>query len=374
MRILIPTILSTKHKVGVTEYLIGIIDSLQQIDKTNEYFIITTKENKHFFNLTNNNFHEIVVNIFDISRAFLRFQYLLFTKLRIPGLVKKHKIDLIHEPSSWFINNKQTTIVTIHDVVEINSFKYSYFFNFLKQKMILSSIENSTAIISVSFQTTKEIRKIFDRNIYTIYNGFSTFTKVNVNTARLVLQKYNLEPEQYFIFIGTLLQHKNLMTLLRAFQIFNKSNNSYKLVLAGKPGNAYKEIKNFIQKNNLNNSVILTGYFNEDEKSPLIQNAKALLLISKEEGFGFPILEAQSLGIPVITSDQSSMKEIANNSSLLINPNDAESIANGMKIVVSTDVSEIVKLGYNNILRFSWEKSAQETISLYEKIFNQMSS
>jgi glycosyltransferase involved in cell wall biosynthesis len=376
MKILIPTILSTKNKVGVSEYLIGLINSLQQIDHTNEYFIITTNENRHFFNLTICNFHEIVVNIFDISRASLRLQYLFFSKFRIPSLVKKHKIDLIHEPCSWFINKKLTTIVTIHDIVEINNPKYSFLFNFIKRKMILSSINNSTAIISVSKQTTKEIKEIKNRNFYTIYNGISHIKKSEFEIDLNVLEKYNLKSKQYFIFVGTLLKHKNLLSLLEAFRRFNNANSYFKLVLAGKEGNSIKRLQDFIKKYSLENQIILTGYFEDNEKSSLIKNAASLLLVSKNEGFGFPILEAQALGVPVITSNTSSMKEISNDSAILIDPNSIESITKAMLEVVKNDglVSKLIILGYKNANRFSWNKAALSTIEVYKKVFAQNNS
>jgi len=371
MRILIPTILATKYKVGVTEYLIGLLNSLQKVDKTNEYFIITTKENRHFFNISTSNFNEIVVNIFDISRSSLRLQYLLFSKLRIPFFIKKHKIDLIHEPSSWFINKNIKTIVTIHDIVEMNNSKYLFLFNFIKQKMILSSIFYSKAIISVSNYTSREISKITSRDVCTIYNGILPIEKKGLEKDLIVLKKYNLNPKHYFIFVGTLLRHKNLLTLLKAFKLFNNINTDYKLVLAGKNGNAINNIKNFIKKNKLEKQIILTNYFSDAEKSSLIENALSLLLVSKEEGFGFPILEAQLLGVPVITSNTSSMKEIANDSAILINPNSVESISSAMfEILNNIDrISLLITLGYMNTNRFSWDSTALQTLNIYEKTY-----
>ena len=373
MRILIPTILSTKNKVGVSEYLIGLLNSLQQIDHTNEYFIITTKENKHFFNLYQDNFHEIIVSILDISRATLRLQYLVFSKFEIPRLVNKYKIDVIHEPCSWFINKKLTTIVTIHDIVEINNLKYSFLFNFIKRKMILSSINNSTAIISVSKQTTKEIKEIISRNIYTIYNGVSSIEQSKFDIDLNILEKYNLKSKQYFIFVGTLLKHKNLLSLLEAFRRFNNINSNFKLLLAGKEGNAIKSIRDFLKKYSLENKIILTGYFDDREKSSLIKNAISLLLVSKKEGFGFPILEAQSLGVPVITANISSMKEISNDSAIHIDPNSIESITNGMLVILENNdrISKLINLGYKNTNRFSWNKTALSTIKVYEKVYAQ---
>ncbi len=371
MRILIPTILSTKHKVGVTEYLIGLLDALQEVDRINDYFIITTNENRHFFTLRNKNFHEIVVNIFDISRATLRLQYLLFSKFRIANLINKHKIDIIHEPCSWFINKKLNSVVTIHDIIELNSSKYSFLFNKLKQKMILSSIYNSNEIISVSNQTTNQIQKINDRTISTIYNGIKPLNRNGKIKDSLVLKKYNLQPKKYFIFVGTLLRHKNLITLLEAYKIFHQNMSNYKLVLAGKEGNAISKIKDYIKMNNLADRVTITGYFDDIEKSSLIENAIALVLVSKEEGFGFPILEAQSLGVPVITSNSSSLREISNSSSLLVDPNSAEAISLGMCDIIKNKkkVSQLIGLGHKNVRRFTWNSSALRTLEVYKQVY-----
>jgi len=371
MKILIPTILSTKHKVGVTEYLIGLINSIQEIDTENEYFIITTKENRKFFNITKDNFKEIVVPIFDFSRILLRVQYLIFTIFALRPIIKYYKIDLLHEPCSWYILKKIKTVVTIHDIVELNNKKYTFILNFIKKKMIFSSIQNSSSIISVSNFTSEQIRKIYNKNdnVFKIYNGISSLQFTYPNKNDVFLEKYKLLSKQYFIFIGTLLRHKNISRLVKAFSIFFESNQNYKLVLAGKFANATLAIRKLIKRTNLEKNVLLTGYFEDVEKVGLIKNAQALLLVSEEEGFGFPILEAQSLGIPVITSNTSSMKEIANNSALLVDPNSVSSIVDGMNSIISNSELEakLIRLGKENIKRYSWDITAKETIKVYKK-------
>ena len=373
MKILITTILGTSYKIGISEYLIGLINSLQIIDKKNKYFIVTTKQNRHLFNLKNQNFYEIIIDLREVSKSMLRLQYLIYSKIKIPKLVRKYNIDLLHEPSSWFVNKKIPTVVTIHDVVELNKPKYNFFFNLIKQKMIKSSLTNSRSIITVSWSSKKEIQKFFTANIKVIYNGLPKLKNNSEIRENEILNKYGLIKKNYFIFVGSLIKHKNLITLLKSFKKFSLNENNIKLVFAGSFGNEYQNINNYIRNNNLSDKIVITGYFSDTEKESLIKNSISLILVSKEEGFGLPILEAQSIGIPVITSNVSAMKEIANNCAILIDPNSIDDIAEAMEIVLSNNdkIEEIKKHGLLNVKRFDWINTAKETLVVYETILNQ---
>ncbi|MCB9247381.1 MAG: glycosyltransferase [Ignavibacteriales bacterium] len=151
--------------------------------------------------------------------------------------------------------------MTVHDIVEIKSSKYSILFNKIKQKMIYSSLQNANSIISVSNQTTNEIKNLEDRSIFTIYNGITKLKQKTEIEDILILDKYYLKANQYFIFVGSLLRHKNLLNLLKAFKAFCEFNIDYKLVLAGKEGNAITEIKNYISKNQMQKNDSLNWIF-----------------------------------------------------------------------------------------------------------------
>lgn len=371
MNILISTILSTKHKVGVTQYLIGLIKYLQKIDNTNKYFVVTSTDNYKFFNFTSFNFHEIRVNIKEKNRLQLRFKYFIWYLFTLPKLAKKNHIDLIHEPCAWFINKKIKTIVTIHDLIELKTQKYNNLISYIKKRMIISSIKNSKKIIAVSNSTQRDIENSFRKESNLIYNGIDKNEFINPCFIE-TLVKYDVQEKGYFIFVGTIQKHKNLLNLLEAFAILPPTFESYKLVLVGKPDNAQKELKKLIDKLSLEKKIIFTTHVSEAEKITLIKKSKALLLVSNYEGFGFPILEAQSLGVPVIVSNNSSLPEIAGEAALFVNQNDSKDIAKKMEQLLNNIAlcDTLIIKGLKNIERFSWEDCARKTLSLYSSTMN----
>lgn len=371
MRILISTILSTKQRTGVAVYLEHLIKHLQVLDSQNEYYILVSNENKHFFPITKNNFQHILINVFEISRIALRIQYYFIHKFIIPRKIKYYKIDLFHMPCPWFISIKFPTIVTIHDLVEIGRNKYSPILNWVKQKMIFSSLRNSIQIITVSDTSAKKIQSLTNKKVVTIRHGVPNID-INVSyNDQYSLEEMNLEKNKYFIFVGTLLKHKNLTVLIDAFIRFLNFNKYFKLVLIGKLDNAYNQIKDVTNK--YRREIILTGYMADNsKKSNLIRNSTALILPSHDEGFGFPILEANLLGAPVIASDIPPMKEIAGDSALLINTTSSAELLDAMiKISQNNKLrDDFIRRGTANMLRFSWETAASNTIKVYNEVFS----
>lgn len=366
MRILIPTVLSTKRKVGVTQYLVKLIESLQEIDDENEYFIITTFDNHGFFNLSKKNFHELKINIRELSRVHLRILYLFWHYYSLPKLVKLYKIDIIHMPCAWFTSKKINTVVTIHDLIEIKTPKYNQIFNFIKTRMIYSSIKNAKHIISVSKSTARDINLTRNSGITVIHNGNDKLK--NLKQSPEILSKYNLDKHRYFVFVGTLQKHKNLDKAILSFNKLVTFHNNYKLVLIGQKDNSYSILIELIKKLNLNKEIIMTGHLPDSEKDNLVMYSRCLILISKYEGFGLPILEAQSMGVPVICSNRSSLPEIAGDGALLANPDDINDIFLNMKSVIENNElkNKLVELGLKNIERFSWQKCAEETLEVYK--------
>lgn len=371
MNILIPTILSTKQKVGVTQYLIGLIKSLQTIDKTNEYFVVTSTDNNQFFDFNTSNFHEIRIKIKEKNRLQLRIRYFIWYLFSLPKLAKKKHIELIHEPCAWFINKKIKTIVTIHDLIELKTQKYNNLISYVKKQMIISSIKNSEKLIAVSNSTQLDIENSFKKESYLIYNGIDKNDFMTPCFTETLI-KYNVQEKGYFIFVGTIQKHKNLLKLLEAFAILPKIFKSYKLVLVGKPDNAQKELKKLVDKLSLGQKIIFTNHVSETEKISLIKKSKALLLVSNYEGFGFPILEAQSLGVPVIVSNNSSLPEIAGEAALFVNQNDPNDIAEKIEQLLNDNslYDTLVAKGSKNIERFSWEECARKTLALYRSTMN----
>jgi glycosyltransferase involved in cell wall biosynthesis len=372
MKIFIPTILSTKRTVGVAEYLVNLIKYLQKIDTENEYYILTTVQNSYMFDLKNKNFHEIKIHVYDFSRMFLRLNYFAWQLFYFKRLIKTLNIDIIHFPCPWFIPKNLKSITTVHDMTEFHIRKYNTINNYIKREMIKWTFKNSSDIIVVSQNTYEDVIGYFQGNVYTIYNGGGELNE-KVFRSDTLLKKHNLVSKNYFVFIGTLQKHKNINNLIEAYNIFILSNLSLtiKLVLIGKKDNALNDIHKKIEEYSIQNYVQILGYMPEEEKNKILQEAFCLLYPSLYEGFGFPILDAQSRGIPVITSNISSMPEISGEGALLIDPVNHECIAKAMSdLVQNNDLrSELINKGFKNIKRFSWARCAEQTLKVYKKTF-----
>ena len=152
-----------------------------------------------------------------------------------------------------------------------------------------------------------------------------------------------------------------------------KYNINHKLILAGKFGFGGEKIKDKINQSKYKDDIILPGYISDEEKFYLLKNADVFLFPTFYEGFGLPILEAQSVRTPVVTSNISSMPEVADGSAVLVDPNSPEEIAEAAYKLISDESwkNDIIEKGLENVKRFSWEKCAEETsILLRSKLRN----
>jgi glycosyltransferase involved in cell wall biosynthesis len=181
------------------------------------------------------------------------------------------------------------------------------------------------------------------------------------------------EKRPYFLFIGRLEKRKNIASLIKAFGLLRKERLFQPLlVLAGKPGFGFSEIeKEIAALGSLKKDILLLDYVDEEEKSYLLRQAKALVFPSLYEGFGIPILEAMSAETPVITSNFGAMQETAGKAALLVNPFKPLEIAGAMsKILHMPKLAEdLKKEGKKRAQMFSWQKTAQQTLLLLEEVY-----
>jgi len=175
---------------------------------------------------------------------------------------------------------------------------------------------------------------------------------------------------KYIFFVGRLEERKNVINIIRAFEILKEQYKiPHKLVLGGKPGFGYEKIKNEIANVNCVKDIIETGFVSAEEKNYLLNNADVFVFPTLYEGFGLPILEAQNAGVPVVASMEASIPEVAGESALLVDPNNAEDIADAVYKILSDEnlKKDLVKKGLKNIQRFSWEKCATEIAEILKK-------
>jgi glycosyltransferase involved in cell wall biosynthesis len=350
---------------GIETFAQNIIAELLKLSR-DEIFILTAEDSPNIFNFQN-------ANVVKIKRLKGKFKKTLWQQFQLPIWLKNLKIDMLFSPSLHapiFWKNK---IVTIHDCAYDRFPEFDNFLSKIYFKLMFWSAKYfSKKIITVSEFSKKELinlHKINPDKISVIYESVPEIPNIEKDSSRKVLQKFKIN-KPYFLFIGNTRPRKNILGLIKSFDLFLKNTrNDYLLVIAGKIDKRFIDLNKKIKNMGLENKIILTDFVSQEEKTALYRETLALTFPSFYEGFGLPILEAQSLEIPVLTSNTSSLPEIAGNGALFVNPYNTDEIANNMDRISKDEVlrQSLIKNGLDNIKRFSWKKSAKQ---LYEIIAN----
>lgn len=230
----------------------------------------------------------------------------------------------------------------------------------------------SKKIIAISDATKNDIEKKYPftkGKVVTTLLGYDKKrfnTKITESEIKKVKKKYKLS-ENYILFLSTLKPSKNIEGLLKAWHLIYKSFPETKLVIAGKKGWLFENIFKIVKDLNLEQSVIFTDFFEEEEKPPLIAGAKVFVLPSFWEGFGLDVLSSMACGVPVIVSNRGSLPEVAGDVGLVIDPYDPEDIAASLQRILTmknVDYGKLSKNGVNWVEKFSWGKTAMDTIGI----------
>ncbi len=190
--------------------------------------------------------------------------------------------------------------------------------------------------------------------------------KQNSNMDKL-RKKYGIEGE-YILFVGTLQPRKNIVRLIEAFSCVSK--NDIQLVIVGKKGWLYEEILQAPKKFGVENKVKFLDFVPDEDLSALYQNALCFVLPSLYEGFGLPVLEAMANGCPVITSNVSSLPEAGGDAALYVDPENVDDIVKNLQLIINNAElrKKMIEKGYKQVKKFSWEKTARETLQVLEEV------
>jgi glycosyltransferase involved in cell wall biosynthesis len=238
------------------------------------------------------------------------------------------------------------------------------------------SAHQATAVIADSCATRDDLVAAYgvprDR-IHVIYLGRDeALTPVDdAGELARVRAAYGLG-ERYLLYVGTLQPRKNLARVIAAFaRVCDRVElGGVQLVLAGKKGWLYDDLFAAVERLGLRGRVAFPGYIPDADLPALLSGGTAFVFPSLYEGFGIPVLEAGGCGVPVITSNTSSLPEVAGDAALLVDPHDVEAIAEAMYRLVTDEAlrAELTRRGLENVKRFSWEKCARETLAVLEAV------
>ena len=243
------------------------------------------------------------------------------------------------------------------------------------------NIRRAAHILADSQATAQDLTNLYGvppEKITVIYPGYRPPELLpraeDIENVRL---RYGLTTP-YFLYVGTIQPRKNLIRLMDAFArvldvpLTTRSGHSLPLpvhlALAGKPGWLAEEILERARKPDLRQRVRLLGYVPDADLPALMAGAVALVFPSLYEGFGFPVLEAQALGVPVLTSTTSSLPEVAGDAAHLVPPQDTDAIADGMRRLLDDPIlrQRLADKGRANVQRFSWQQTATRILDILE--------
>lgn len=363
--------LEVENWAGKEQALFNILKALTLADKENEYILyfrkpiikkisLPDKRQVKSFNFPTPFWHLVVLfDLLFISRVKILFvpcAYLLpALKFFIPSVV------LLHDLTAFIPEIKET-----HEKNLI-----------LKEKLFVElALKKAHTIISVSQSTKNDCLKyfkIFPEKIKVVYPGNKNHLRPIKDHEEIdkVLKEYKL-PEKFLLSVSTLEPRKNIENLIKAYQVYLNANPHFHfpLLLVGKKGWYYKNFFQLVSQLKLEDKVIFTGYLPEEVLPFLYSRAEVVLYPSLYEGFGSPVLEAMSCGAPVITSNNSSLPEVAGDAAILVNPYEISEIKLAIEKVLSNETlrNDMIRKGLIQAQKFSWSKFVGELLIIFNSI------
>lgn len=360
-------------KYGMDIYALELIRAIQQLDTQNEY-VIFVKPGKDVCLQPSQNFKIVEVN----GRT-----YFAWEQVSLPKAIEQEKIDLMHFTSNTAsVSIKCPFILTLHDIIYLENFfskgsLHKVVKHFYCRWNVPKIAHKADYILTVSEFEKIQIQKALGikyTKLKAVYNASNQYFRMIEDEVALeqIREKYNL-PYGFIFFLGSKEPKKNMKRILAAYAVYvDETLNPINLVIAEGSENEIIQLLSEINRKDILEKIVLTGYLQHSEL-PYIYNLATLFLYpSLRESFGIPIIEAMACGTPVITSNVSAMPEVADDAAMLVNPYDVESITQVIKKVLNNQklYNHLKYSGLSRATAFSWKNTAEKTIQLYAKILN----
>lgn len=357
------------QKTGIGWYTYKIIEKLIERNKNIYIGEVFNFYRRHDINKIRNNIKKIEIeeNIFFPRRLFNKLNYIFSYNLFF-----KKKKEIYHFFSFKIPKKiKGKVVVTIHDMIykiypETTQIKNMDKFD----KEINHSIIMSDKIIAVSEATKKDILRYFnisEKKIEVIYPGVEDELYKTYIFKKQSIKKYKIGTK-YILFLGTLEPRKNIVNIIKSFERANLKE--IKLVITGGKGWKYEEIFEAYKNSPCKDKIQMLDYIAEEDKIALYKGAELFIFPSLYEGFGMPVLEAMAAGTPVITSNISSLPEVAGDAAILVNPYDIDEISKAIKNIIGDEVlkKEMIRKGLEQAKKFTWENSVKKLEKIYSEL------
>jgi len=365
-------------QTGLGNYTFHILKYLLKIDTENNYTVLinhSLRKDHPVLKLGQKNLYKKFVRIPEVS---FQQQYL------IPLKLLQERPDIYHYPNFDLpVLQPFNSVFTVHDLTYMKHkhlyYKGRWLKNYYTERIMRAGVKKAKKIIACSQNTKRDLVEMFKvsaNKVVVIYhaldeeflNGANNYEE---NLSHLSIQK-KVNGQQYFLFIGQLRPHKNIVRIIKSFAKFKeKIPNGFKLIIGGNSYLNYKEPEKTVAEFGLTKDVCFLGYVEENEIISLYRNAACFVFPSLYEGFGIPILESMAVETPVITSNISSMPEIAGEAAITVNPYSIDEIAAAMTAIVENKQLQqnLVEKGLKRVAEFSWQRAAEKTLKVYEETY-----
>lgn len=295
----------------------------------------------------------------------------LWTQLRLSFEMLAHAPDVLFVPAHVIpLFHPHRTVTTIHDIgFERFPSVYPTFELLYLRFSVQFALRTGTQVIVPSRFVKDEMLDRYrcapDR-ITVIHHGFRPEPFRDATADATVLARYGIR-QPFFLFVGRLQEKKNIGRIVEAFHRYlGETRTETQLVLLGMPDHGYERVSARIRELGLDRLVIRPGYTPREDMLSIMKAASVFVFPTLYEGFGFPILEGQAAGVPVLTSDCQPMREVGADGALYVDPRSVEAIAGGMHALASDEAlrETLRERGFENCTRFSWDECAEKTLAV----------
>ncbi len=378
------SVLNEKNKTGVGVYTHQLIKALLSLNKKDKFILFgvsTLQTYEYLKNIEFKKYPNVELKIFKMPAKFFRRAFLLWQTLNWPKIESLiGPVDILHS-FSWNLPpiKKGKMVAGVFDMTPFLFPELHLKKTIQLDKVRLERIKKYADLVITISQNSKEdfLKFAPEKKVEVIYPGIGDiFLDKHTDNSKKILAKYNLK-SGFILSVGTIEPRKNLVRLVRTFSLLvnsinrvnEKISNELQLVIAGSKGWLSDEIYKLPKKLRIEDSVKFLGRVEDKDLAELYKNAFCLLYPSFYEGFGIPVLEAQASGCPVITSSVSSLPEAGGKGAIYVDPYSVEEMVEAIKkYQISNFRSQMIKQGFENIKRFSWEESAKKLNFLYQKL------
>lgn len=356
-----------KKKHGMDIYAVELIRELQMVDHENEYFIFVKAGEDHCIKDSAN---FTVVEVSGLT-------YADWEQISLPIAASNYQLDVLHCTSNTApLFTNIPTILTLHDIIYLNkSFSggslYQGLGHYYRKWIVPMAYKKARQVFTVSEFEKECITSVLGHasKLSAIYNGVGSKFKPLNTAEKAELKARKNFPDQYIFFLGNTAPKKNMKAMLEAFGLYHEINeNPLPLVIAE---SSPSEIAGMLQELNrpgLIKNIHLTGYLSHDELPGIYAAAQLFIYPSLRESFGIPIIEAMACGTPVITSNTSSMPEVAGGAAYLINPTDPKEISQAIAWTLDNPPyhQNLRAKGLLRAMDFRWTSTAKKVKEGYE--------